>query len=608
MNISVPNRSKENIVLPMIAYTSGFLHIGHLRSYVACDIIGRWLSIIGYNVRIPFGFDSHGLPTEMKAREQGLNPVVWTDICIKQMLSTLRRLDLMFDLDNIIVTSYPNYYFREQKIFVDLYKAGLIYRKKSNVFWDPIAQTTLAREQINNGYSDRTNAKVEVKELDQWFFRLSQFAESLYGNLNSLTGWVDEVLNRQKSWIDYGLFKVIKVNTYDIYINSKLKTYNHIITNGDIKDLELTILNRQIKVVNIPGIKFNYLFHSKDIMQSFSVEELTNNYPDLLNEIYESKLHDWCISRQRYFGCPIPAAYCEKCGWICSESLIRKSAVTNEFYPDSIKDLENWSIVQCPECLGKAKQDTDTLDVLFDSSFYPIEYCSNNIDSLPIYLYIGGAEHSTGHLIYIRAMFMALNKIGYNVPFEPVTNFYNNGLILCMSYKDEKGGYLYADKVVMEGESIFSYNDDNQKVKAYPFQLEKMSKSKKNIIRLEELLNSGWETSELRFSIFSDYPLNMDFAWDITRLNNARTLFRKLKKIYSNNKSSYPSFEWIEVNKEWMLKIGKLFQSLKFNLIIAEIYKGLNRVSDPFFLYCLQCITSVFAPSLTIDLALKWPV
>ena len=590
-NLSVLQLPSKVMVLPMVVYTSGFLHVGHVRSYANCDMLARWLRFIGKEVMFPFGYDSHGLPTELKAVEEGKNPITWTKECVRLMSNTLVQLNLSFDWERLINTSTPDYYLLQQHIFVKLYKHGFIYRALGTVNWDPVAKTTLANEQVIDGKSERTGATVELVEKEQWFLRLSDLAKELNDDLQDLVGhWPNLIINAQREWIGYEkVFEWSHKIGSDVrlYSEANLTNYSHLMVRDGILIDRLTRLGFKQE-----RIKLNKRLSANEVWMSEGTEESL----ELPAGITDSKLveyvalRDWCISRQRSFGCIIPACFCKNCGWVVDHSLVSSSPINErEFKP--IKEFKDWVVVTCPKCNSTASREVDTLDTLFDSSWYPIKYCdllkysdnlglhvdTRNVGYLPVSYYVGGREHATGHLMYIRGIFLCLHKIFNVIPKRPVVNFVMNGMITAPYYKDSKGNYVYLDEVKKKGER---YMIDTQEVFEGP--VEKMSKSKKNVVRAETLLKH-FPSDMIRLAILSDYPIGKDYTWYANSVEKVRKSVRLFDSYLSKNLGKVNNLWWWSLTADgWRnlhvrnLTINQMFAKCEMNKIIAKVHEWVH--------------------------------
>ncbi|KAK9878828.1 hypothetical protein WA026_003663 [Henosepilachna vigintioctopunctata] len=563
------SEKKKCYVLSMFPYPSGNLHMGHVRVYTISDAVARFQRMNGKNVIHPIGWDAFGLPAENAAIDHKIAPQEWTKKNISQMKSQLQTLGCSFDWDREITTSDPDYYKWTQYLFLKLYDNGLAYQKNALVNWDPVDQTVLADEQVDeNGYSWRSGVKVEKKILKQWFIRTTRFAKDLLDGLNSssLHDWRD-IIKLQQHWIGEcnGVnfdFKLINSDEY-ITLWTPYPEYIHHVKFVAVKKthyiaqqlsdkllesclyLENPFTSERIPLLitdDIDYLQFSDTFTGipaiceearnfamKRNIQFSEVEKLSNtvSIEKVRNSVLDeakskgiggfwnsSKLRDWLISRQRYWGTPIPIIHCVKCG---------PQPVPTEKLPVELphllshpkkgglhlKECENWVNTTCPKCKSKAKRETDTMDTFVDSSWYFLRYLDpkNEIEMFdaekmkavyPVDLYIGGKEHAVLHLYYARFMSHFLYYLGILPSKEPFHRLLVQGMVKGRSFKlKETGKYLPAEEVVIL---------DNKRNKAVEKQSgapvvmtwEKMSKSKLNGVEPTDMFKDyGIDTTRL---------------------------------------------------------------------------------------------------------------
>ncbi len=547
---------KKYYCLSMFPYPSGKLHIGHIRNYTIGDIISRYKRLNNYYVLNPIGWDSFGMPAENAAYYHKILPKEWVNKNIKCMKKQLKRLGFSFAWDRELVTSNSNYYKWEQLLFIKLYNSGLVYKKKTFVNWDPIDKTVLANEQVINGRGWRSRAKIERKKISQWYLKITKYSNRLLNDLAKLSGWPEKVKNMQKNWIK-------KKNGYEVIFNlhnskykikiflEKLELLHKIlfITISDehdfvdkIKEDKNFNINKIIKIKN-PISKVNILTYIKNNTREkricevnflntdshklikknikIPISKLSNIFNNVnkkyLNLFFfrflkkkntikikkEFSLKDWCISRQRYWGAPIPIIYCDKCG-IITEKIERLPVVLpdirNKYENISLLNVKDFVATICPLCNSKAKRELDTFDTFFESSWYYIKYISHksSIKSndlnfwLPVDQYIGGIEHATLHLIYARFFHKLFNDFNIVKSEEPFVNLLTQGMVL-------KSGT-------------------------------KMSKSKGNIID-QELLIKQYGADALRLFITFVAPPKQSFEWNENGIQGCKKFLNKIWKI-----------------------------------------------------------------------------
>ena len=568
---------KKFYCLEMFPYPSGKIHMGHVRNYAIGDVLSRYKSLEGYNVLHPMGWDSFGMPAENAAKENNLDPKDWTENNIKTMKSQLKELGLSIDWDREISTCSPEYYKHQQKIFLDLYDKGLVYRKESYVNWDPIDQTVLANEQVIDGKGWRSGALVERKKLNQWFFKISNFTEELLSDLSTLNEWPDKVKTMQRNWIgksfgceiefkiegsknidsikcyttrpdtlfgfsflalsidhpiskyyennkDFEEFKkecsktgtteesianapkigfktnLLALNPLDqnnkvpvYFANFVLMDYGFGAVFGcpahDQRDFDFAKkYNLEIKTVVKPNDKEDnfkvieeaysgsgILINSKFLNGLKVPEESINQTIKVLEEKKLGKkkinyrLKDWGISRQRYWGCPIPIAYDEnnKIIKIPENQLPVKLPdnidINTTGNPLDAQDKWKKITINGKKCV----RETDTLDTFVDSSWYYLRFCSakdklkpfnkSDIDYwMPVDQYIGGVEHAILHLLYSRFFMRALNLNNSEIKLkEPFKGLFTQGMVCHETYKDQDNNWLSPEEVISENGKYF---------------------------------------------------------------------------------------------------------------------------------------------------------
>jgi leucyl-tRNA synthetase len=580
--------NKKYYLLVMFAYPSGDIHIGHFRNFIIGDTVARYKMMQGYQVLHPFGWDAFGLPAEIAAIKRKIHPKEWTWQNIKVSDATLKRCGISFDWSREVITCQPEYYKWTQWMFLKLYEHNLAYRDTAFVNWCPGCKTVLANEQVEQGRCWKCESVVEEKELEQWFFRITAYAERLLKGLDKLQGWPENVKTLQRNWIGksegveidftiegtnqkisvfttrpdtiYGvtfmaiapenkLIKTLKMDSehrkaveeYIKLISTKseiersaigekdgvftgvyainplsgekiqlwvadyvLASYGTGIVMGvpghDQRDFEFSkkygipikvviqAPDRKLMAENMkeayvdPGIMvnsdiFNGVFSTDGInkVNEYVVEEglgrLKTNY----------KLRDWLISRQRYWGAPIPMIHCEKCGIVpVNEAdlpvLLPEGKI--DFIPKGrspLADSKEFMDVNCPKCGGKAKRDTDTMDTFVCSSWYFLRYTDSHNSKepfskekvrnwLPVDKYIGGIEHACGHLLYFRFFTKFLHDIGWLHADEPALELFNHGMVL-----DNEGKVMSKSvgNVVSPTDIIEEYGTDISRIAMY---------------------------------------------------------------------------------------------------------------------------------------------
>ncbi len=649
------NSAKEKYyVLEMFPYPSGNIHMGHLRNYTIGDVAARFKRAQGYNVFHPMGWDSFGLPAENAAIEKNIHPAKWTYENIAKMKAQLQKIGLSYDWDSEITTCSPDYYKHEQKIFLDFLKEGIAYRKESYVNWDPVDQTILANEQVIDGKGWRSGATVERKKLQQWFLKVSDFAEDLLQGLSELKGWPDAVKSMQEKWIgksegakiffeiegreerlevfstrpdtifgaafcaiapnhpiaeelakkDTALQEFLsdcnKISTsqealdkaekkgYDsglkikhpflagqtipLYVaNFVLMDYGSGAVFGcpahDERDFEFakkygleikTVVSpdgdKDFTIVDKPYIGEGVAINS-DFLNGQKTAQAKKNAlfeleaKDLGKTITQYRIRDWGVSRQRYWGCPIPIIYCDDCGTVpVPENQLPVTLPEDVIFTAQGNPLAahpSWKHVDCPKCANPAERETDTFDTFFESSWYFARFCSAKLQDkafekdvanklLPVDQYVGGIEHAVLHLLYARFFTKALNKCGYLDVKEPFKNLLTQGMVCNMSFKDEQGNWVESEKVIKQNDQ-YIHVDTKESVKA--LRIEKMSKSKKNGVDPTQII-AKYGADTARIFMLSDSPPEKDLEWSDTGLEGAWRYINKLWRLSENIKTA----------------------------------------------------------------------
>uniref|UniRef100_A0A336LSB9 leucine--tRNA ligase n=1 Tax=Culicoides sonorensis TaxID=179676 RepID=A0A336LSB9_CULSO len=572
-----PNSSKpKTYVLSMFPYPSGALHMGHVRVYTISDSMARFYRMNGKNVIHPMGWDAFGLPAENAAIQRKIPADEWTKDNIDHMRKQLKELGCTFDWEREFATCDAEYYRWTQKLFLMLYKEGLAYQKEALVNWDPVDKTVLADEQVDaNGCSWRSGAKVEKKLLKQWFVKTTKFAKNLYEGLEDpiLEDWKD-IIKLQKHWIGDcdGYSFELKIENCNTVINIWIKDpvdlnhMNFIALSPDhvlVKSLNLkeglTNLNVSVPFTNqkIPVIVSSevpypeqcdtylgtHTLTDQEVMTKYSIKSSENLKKTLnKNEILKlaeeqklgghevsSKLKDWLISRQRFWGTPIPIIHCDNCGSIpVPEEQLPVKLPTNDknMIGKPLSQNESWLNTKCPSCQREARRETDTMDTFVDSSWYFLRFLDPQNDKeifnkeiaskfMPVDLYIGGKEHAVLHLYYARFINHFLHSKGFVPHPEPFKRLLVQGMVMGQSYRVKgTGKYLKESEVEIidskKGKAI-------EKSTGAPVILdwEKMSKSKFNGVDPAEVIKE-MGCDSLRLIMLADVAPTSHRNWSST--------------------------------------------------------------------------------------------
>lgn len=697
---------KENYyVLEMLPYPSGKLHVGHARNYTIGDVIARYKRMKGYNVLHPMGWDSFGLPAENAAIQNGAHPAKWTKSNIENMKRQLKLLGFSYDWDREIASYTPEYYKWNQWIFKKMYEKGLVYKKKSLVNWCPDCKTVLANEQVEDGKCWRhSKTAVIQKELEQWFFKITDYADELLEGHEELRGgWPEKVLTMQKNWIgkSFGtevVFQVVENNTDLPVFTTRVDTIygvtyavvapEHPIVdeilkaNPAIKSAVMAMKNMDVieraaegkekngidtgwhvknpyngvevplwigdyvlmnygtgAVMAVPAHdERDYAFAKKynleiksvifpkegEIALPFVEDGLVQNSAEAFNGIpnrealvkmaefgeekgfakrtFKYRLKDWGVSRQRYWGTPIPVLYCEKCGEVLEKDenlpVMLPEDIQFSGNGNPLETSESFKNATCPCCGGPARRDTDTMDTFVDSSWYFLRYCDAQNKDLPfdkkivdgwtpVDQYIGGVEHAVMHLLYARFFHKMLRDLGYLSSNEPFKRLLTQGMVLGPSYYSAaENRFLFAEEVELKGEKAFSKKTGEELV----VKVEKMSKSKNNGVDPEEMiLKYGADTTRL-FIMFAAPP-EKELEWNENGLAGAYRFLTRVWRLVLENQDhiSLEKIDYTAINKADKALIIKLNQTIKkvtesieddyhFNTSIAATMELLNDV------------------------------
>ena len=602
-------------VLEMFPYPSGKLHMGHVRNYSIGDVTARYMRMKGFNVLHPMGWDSFGLPAENAAIKNGIRPDIWTHDNIAEMKNQLKALGLSYDWDREVATCKEDYYKWTQWLFIQFFNRGLAYKKKNPVNWCPSCQTVLANEQVVDGCCERCKSPVGKKELSQWYFKITDYADRLLADLDKLPGWPEKVKIMQRNWIgksigaevdfkleghdeqlkifttrpdtlfgatfmvlapEHPYVKMLVTPDHQAEVDAFMDRLQYL---SDI-DRNSTTLEKEgcftgsyainpLTGDRIPVYIANYILmdygtgaimavpaHDQrdfDFAKKYDIPIIPvvdPGNPDIdLNNLTEAsvadgklinsgefsgmknrealekivdfmaekgfgkksvnfRLRDWLISRQRYWGAPIPMIYCEDCGWVPEkeENLPVLLPTDVEFTGKGESPLTTSAVfakVSCPHCGKPARREMDTMDTFVDSSWYFLRYTDAKNDQKPfskekadywmnVDQYIGGVEHAILHLLYARFYTKVLHDLGLTSAEEPFRNLLTQGMVL------------------MDGS--------------------KMSKSKGNIVSPSEIVDKyGSDTARL-FILFAAPP-DRDLEWSQTGVEGSYKFLNRVWRI-----------------------------------------------------------------------------
>ena len=695
------NPKGKYYALTMFAYPSGNVHCGHLRVFLYVDLVARYKRLLGYSVINPIGWDSFGLPAENAAKAVGSSPKIWTENNIQDMKKVLQSLGFSFDWSMELCTHEPEYYTHQQRIIIDMFHNGLCERKSGLVFWDPQENSVLSKEQVINGKGWRSGVDVQMKIMEQWYLKITNYTDELINDLDDLEEWPEDIKTMQRNWmgktqgvtIDFSMAKLendkldrkpIKVFTtkphmlygcsfialslshpltlelnkkeekvanfiknsftnleeknysglftgdycihpltgekIPIYISTyvvngfgtgaifgcaenNLNDYNFAMANNiTIKKIIQTREQRESPIITegtmINSGEWNGI-EAETLEKTLRKEIDTSNKYPFMHTSSISNLHDWCFSRQRYWGCPMPFVHCDKCGIVTVnlEDLPIKLPDEVDYTKggNPLVHHPTWKYTNCPKCQDPALRETDTMDTFVDSSWYFFRYFSRNckepIDKslsqllMPIDIYIGGKEHAVLHLLYCRFITKVLRDSGYVNLKEPVKKLVNQGIVSMATYYNLKkkeyvypGDVIYKDIIEESEKSLSNYdplrmallfNKEGDEIKKGPSQ--KMSKSKKNIIS-PMALKETYGVDVLRFMMISDNPCDREieireeaFTGGVRFLNAVWEISQHIS-IYLENKENN-----LTVPQEKEFNINEIFIQGEYRLSNLEV-------------------------------------
>lgn len=639
--------------LSMFPYPSGVLHMGHVRNYTIGDVIARFQRMQGKNVLQPMGWDAFGLPAENAAMKNNVPPGQWTDSNIDYMRTQLKSMGLGIDWSRELATCKPDYYRWEQWFFVQLYEKGLVYRKKSTVNWDPVDQTVLANEQVVDGCGWRSGAPVEQREIDQWFLKITAYADELLEELDALPDWPQQVRTMQSNWIgrsegvelQFGLkgkseplsvfttrpdtlmgvtymgvaaqhplalkaakknpelaefieaCKQTKVAEADMATMEKKGMATGLYATHPLtgEDIPIWVANFVLMaygsgaVMAVPGHdQRDWEFATKyglpikqviapdgnieaDLSEAAFVEKglLVNSgeydgirsaeaFDVIADDLVAQgkgqrqinyRLRDWGVSRQRYWGCPIPIIYCDDCGAVPVPEkdlpvVLPEDVTFDETGGSPIKKMPEFYEVACPSCGKQARRETDTFDTFFESSWYFARYaCADNDEAmlderanywLPVDQYVGGIEHAILHLLYARFFHKLMRDNGLLESDEPFIKLLTQGMVLADTfYHEDESGVKHWHQPV----DVDVVRDDKGRVtgaklaadgsELIPAGITKMSKSKNNGVDPQQMIEKyGADTLRL-FSMFAAPP-DQSMEWSDSGVEGAQRFLKRL--------------------------------------------------------------------------------
>ena len=700
--------------LEMFPYPSGRIHMGHVRNYAMGDVVARYKKAQGFEVLHPMGWDSFGMPAENAAIDIGGHPKDWTYGNIEAMKEPLSRLGFALDWSREFATSDEAYYKQQQYIFLKFWENDLVYRKTAKVNWDPVDNTVLANEQVIDGKGWRSGAVVEQRDMDQWFFKITKYAEELLEGLDTLDRWPEKVKTMQVNWIgkseglemrfewsdgdklfedklytgtkvfttrpdtlygasfialspDHPITKVLALDNKNIDAFraecAKIGTTEEAIATADklgfdtglkvkhpfdeTKTLPVWIANFVLMGYGTGAI-FGCPAHDQrdlDFARKYDLDvtpvvlpdgEDAGSYEigteayigegtlfnsDFLNGLNKTggisaaiakieemglgkgvtnyRLRDWGVSRQRYWGCPIPVIHCGDCGVVPVPEADLPVALPYDINFDKpgnpLDRHPTFKDVDCPKCGKAARRETDTLDTFADSSWYFARFAGGNTDDrpfdkkiasdwLPVDQYVGGIEHAVLHLLYSRFFTRGLRDCGLlDLPSgEPFAGLFTQGMVTHAVFTDADGNYVMPADVDEKDGKLVHLETGKPVSKG---DVIKMSKSKKNVVDPNDIIE-GYGADVARWFVLSDSPPERDVEWTEAGVigawrfaNKVWALVSETPKMNPMSVASNANGEALELRRfahKAMAKITSGIESFRFNTSVAQIYELTN--------------------------------
>ncbi len=711
-------------VLEMFPYPSGRIHMGHVRNYTMGDVVARYMRAKGHNVLHPMGWDAFGLPAENAAIERKVAPKAWTYENIAAMKKQLQTMGLSLDWSREFATCDPSYYKHQQKMFLDFMKAGLAEREKRKINWDPVDMTVLANEQVIDGRGWRSGAVVEQREMNQWVFKITKYAQDLLDALDTLDRWPDKVRLMQRNWIgrSEGLLirfaldpatapggeNELKVFTTrpDTLFGAKFMaiaadhplaqaaaaknpqlaefiaetkrqgTAQEIIDTAEKQGFDTGIKavhpfdpdwklpvyvanfvlmeygtgaifgcpahdQRDLDFVNKYGLGNTPVVCPPDVdpksfvitdtaydgegrminsrfLDGMTIEEAKEDVARRLESATRGntpvaerqvnfRLRDWGISRQRYWGCPIPVIHCPTCDVVPVPDkdlpVVLPEDVTFDKPGNALDHHPTWKHVTCPKCGGKATRETDTMDTFVDSSWYFARFTDpwnenapttrNVVDRMmPVDQYIGGVEHAILHLLYSRFFVRAMKATGHIGMDEPFAGMFTQGMVVHETYKKQDGTFASPAEI-----SIETVGDKRSAVlltTKEPIEIgpiEKMSKSKRNTVDPDDIIGTyGADTA--RWFMLSDSPPDRDVIWSEEGVQGAGRFVQRIWRLVNTAAPLLPkpgtaipdnndgAMALRRIAHRTLADVSTAIERLRFNTAIAKLYTFVGALGD----------------------------
>ncbi|CAN5142302.1 leucine--tRNA ligase [soil metagenome] len=710
-------------VLEMFPYPSGRIHMGHVRNYTMGDVVARFMRAKGFNVLHPMGWDAFGLPAENAAIERKVAPKAWTYENIAAMKKQLQTMGLSLDWSREFATCDPGYYKHQQKMFLDFMKAGLAEREKRKINWDPVDMTVLANEQVIDGKGWRSGAVVEQREMNQWVFKITKYAQELLDALDTLDRWPDKVRLMQRNWIgrsegllvrfaldsatapngeselkifttrpdtlfgakfmaiaaDHPLAQAAALKNpklaefiaetkrqgtaqeiidtaekqgFDTGIRAihpfdsdwKLPVYvaNFVLMEygtgaifgcpaHDQRDLDfVNKYNLGCTPVVCPEGQDPKTFVITDVAYDGEGRMINSRFLDGMTieaakeEVAKRlegatrgnapvgerqvnfRLRDWGISRQRYWGCPIPVIHCPKCDVVPVPDkdlpVVLPEDVSFDKPGNALDHHPTWKHVTCPQCGGKATRETDTMDTFVDSSWYFARFTdpwNENAPTtpavanhmMPVDQYIGGVEHAILHLLYSRFFTRAMKATGHVGMDEPFAGMFTQGMVVHETYKKQDG--TFASPAEINIETVGDKRRATLLTTKEPIEIgsiEKMSKSKRNTVDPDDIIGTyGADTA--RWFMLSDSPPDRDVIWSEEGVQGAGRFVQRIWRLVNAAAPHLPkpgtaiadtdgALALRRVGHRTLADVSAAIERLRFNTAIAKLYTFVGALAD----------------------------
>jgi len=680
-------------ILEMFPYPSGRIHVGHVRNYTMGDVLARYKAMTGHAVLHPMGWDAFGMPAENAAMEKGVHPGAWTRANIDAMRAQLKKLGLAIDWSRELATCEPGYYGHEQALFLDFLKAGLVYRKESEVNWDPVDMTVLANEQVIDGKGWRSGATVERKKLNQWFLRITDFAEDLLEGLSGLNKWPEKVRLMQENWIgkskglrctfrlvggadgidvfttrpdtmfgasfvaiaadhplaqqlaenaprlqdfiadckkggttaaeietaekmgfntglsvehpldpnwhlpvyvanfvlmDYGAGAIFGCPAHDQRDLDFARKYDlpviRVVADGDESGVTFT---SEVAYTGAGRIVNSHFLNGMSVEQAIGAVTARAEHERWGEWQTQYRLRDWGVSRQRYWGTPIPIIHCGFCGVLpvprSQLPVILPEDVDFETPGNPLDRHATWKHVACPNCGEPACRETDTLDTFADSSWYFIRFASQPDNQpfdkdeaqawLPVGQYIGGVEHAILHLLYARFWTRALQRLGRLDIAEPFGALFTQGMVTHQTYMAADGRWLSPEEVAFAGDTVTTLDGGT----AVRGRIEKMSKSKKNVVAPDAMFEQ-YGADAVRWFVLSDSPPERDLEWSESGIEGTWRFVNRIWRLFDGYDAA-ASGDDAALTKQLhrtIAGIGADIGAMHFNKAVAKVHELVN--------------------------------